>query len=87
MSFFAKPNEQVFVDFEYRTIFGREGHTAFAEADEQGSIYPRIKVPGYVVPGGYELKISTGATKHIKDRHLIATLPRFPLSNIFYILS
>ena len=69
-----KPKQWVFVDFEYRASNRREAHTAYDEADEQGSIHLTIEVPEDVVPGDYEVKISTGSSKHIKDRQLLTTL-------------
>ena len=70
-----KPKQWVFVDFEYRTSNHRVAVAAITEVDEQGSFYLRMKMPGNVVPGNYEVKISAGATIHIKDRQLLTTLP------------
>jgi len=52
-----------------------KGHTAYDEADEQGSIHIAIEVPEDIVPGDYEVKIYAGSTLAVKDRHLLTTLP------------
>ncbi len=70
-----KPKQLVFAYFEYRAINRTEAHQVHDEADEQGSIHLTIEVPEDIVPGDYEVKISTGVTLDIKDRQLIATLP------------
>ena len=70
-----KPEELVFAEFEYRATNRREGHTAYDEADEQGSIHIAIEVPEDIVPGDYEVKIYAGSSLDIKDRRLLTTLP------------
>jgi hypothetical protein len=68
-----KPNQKVWVNFQYQVSDGGVGIQANCEADENGSIHPIIDIPEDVVPGDYEIEISTG--KNIYDRELIATLP------------
>jgi hypothetical protein len=68
-----KPNQKVWVNFEYQASDRTEGIQVNCEADENGSIHPIIDIPEDVVPGDYEIEISTG--KNIYDRELIATLP------------
>jgi len=68
-----KPNQKVWVDFEYRASDRNAGIQAYCEADENGSIYPIFEVPEDVVPGDYEVEIYMG--KNLNDRELIATLP------------
>jgi len=72
-----KPKECVFAEFEYRASNRRESCTAYCEADEQGSIHLRIKVPEDIVPGDYEVKIYAGSSLNIKDRRLLTTLPLY----------
>ena len=70
-----KPKQWVFADFEYRASNRRGGITAFGDTDEQGSIHLIIEVPDDVIPGDYEVNISTGSSKRIEDRQLLTTLP------------
>jgi hypothetical protein len=78
-----KPNEYVFVEFEYRfgdknesqTGHGAAGKTVISTADEDGSVHPVIDIPDDIVPGDYEVKISTGSSLNIKDRQLFKILP------------
>ena len=68
-----KPNQKVWVDFEYRASDRSEGVQVYCEVDEDGSIHPVIDIPEDVVPGDYEVEISIG--ENVYDRELIATLP------------
>ena len=70
-----KPHQKVWVNFEYRASDRTESIQVYCEADENGSIHPTIDIPEDVVPGDYEVKISTGASKHVNDRQLLTTLP------------
>jgi len=68
-----KPNQKVWVYFEYRASDRTEGVEASCEADEDGSIHPTIPIPEDVLPGDYEVEIFIG--KNVYDRKLIAALP------------
>ena len=70
-----KPKLWVFAEFEFKASNRSVGNLVYDEADEQGSIRLTIEVPEDIVPGDYEVKIYTGATKLIEDRQLLATLP------------
>jgi len=70
-----KPHQKVWVNFEYRASDRTEHIQVNCEADENGLIHPTIDIPEDVVPGDYEVKIYTGASKHVNDRQLLTTLP------------
>ena len=68
-----KPNQKVWVYFEYRASDRTVGVEAYCEADEDGLIHPTIPIPEDVLPGDYEVEIFIG--KNVYDRKLIAALP------------
>ena len=70
-----KWHQKVWVNIEYRASDRTVSIQVYCEADENGSIHPTIDIPEDVVPGDYEVKISTGASKQVKDRQLLTTLP------------
>lgn len=70
-----KRHQKVWVNIEYRASDRTVSIQVYCEADENGSIHPTIDIPEDVVPGDYEVKISTGASKQVKDRQLLTTLP------------
>lgn len=68
-----RPNQQVWVDFEWQTNDGSGAIQVYCEADQDGSINPVIGVPEDIIPGDYEIMISTG--ENVRDKQLVTTLP------------
>ena len=69
-----KPNQKVWVYFEYRASDRTEGVEAYCEADEDGSIHPVIDIPEDAVPDDYEVEIFTGESPNVHERQLLTTL-------------
>lgn len=67
------PQHKIWVEWDYRTSYGKAGCTGYGEPDEDGIIHVLIHVPEDVVTGDYEVEVYIG--KHLDDRELIATLP------------
>jgi len=70
-----KPHQKAFIELKLRASDYNMVMQVSGEADENGSIHPTIDIPEDVVPGDYEVKIYTGASKHVNDRQLLTTLP------------